>query len=99
MAITGQPGVAKPSRRFAAGSVQIRPDRDGRYVGHRGLEHALRRCGAHVYDMATPKPGTATSGMDKGWLVNTWFRLKHDNYDRVRELMSFLGETVRAEAR
>ena len=37
-------------------------------------------------------------GLDRGWLVNTWFRLKHENYDKLRELMTFLGETVRAEA-
>lgn len=48
--------------------------------------------------LAAPKPGTPTAGLDKGWLVNTWFRLKHDNYDRGRELMSYLGDNVRAEA-
>ncbi|MCA8950401.1 MAG: ATPase, partial [Planctomycetes bacterium] len=99
LAILGRPGETRPSRRFAAGSVQIRPDRDGRYTGHRCLELALRRCGAHVYDMATPKPGTPTKGLDKGWLVNTWFRLRHEDYDAAREMMTFLGNTVKAEAR
>ena len=57
---------------------------------------------AATSDAATdvvPEPGTATKGLDKGWLVNTWFRLKHPDYDKVRELMTFLGETVKADAR
>ena len=80
-------------------SIQIRPDRDGRYRGHRGLEAAFQRCGNAIYEYELPEAGTKTKGLDRGWLVNTWFRLKHENYDHVRELMTFLGETVRADAR
>src|SRR4030095_16582577 len=46
-----------------------------------------------------PEPGTATKGLDKGWLVNTWFRLKHPDYDKLREFMTFPGEPVKADAR
>lgn len=99
LAITGQPGERAPSRRFAAGSVQIRPSRDGVYGGHRGLEEAMRRCREWIYEQSVPTPGTPTKGLDKGWLVNTWFRLRHTDYDTLRELMSFLGETVKADAR
>src|SRR5690606_10709848 len=93
LAVLGKPGQATPSRRFAVGSVQIRPDRDGRIVGHQGIEAALRRCGRFVYESAVPKPGTPTLPLDKGWLVNTWFRLRHEDYDELRALMTFLGET------
>jgi len=99
LAILGKPSEQKPSRRLAAGSIQIRPSGDGRYVGHRGLELARQRCGAHIYEEAVPAAGTPTKGLDKGWLVNTWFRLRHENYDTLRELMTFLGETVKADAR
>jgi biotin carboxylase len=98
LAILGQPGQQRPSRRFAAGSIQIRPNRDGRIVGHRGLEAALRRCGDWIYEQSVPAPGTKTKGIDRGWLVNTWFRLRHPDYDTLRELMNFLGETVKVEA-
>ncbi len=99
LGLLGRPGEKKPSRRFAAGSIQIRPSLDGRITGHRGLEAAWARCGPCIYEHAVPPPGTATKALDKGWLVNTWFRLRHENYDTLRELMTFLGETVKADAR
>jgi biotin carboxylase len=98
LAILGRPSRQRPSRRYAAGSIQIRPSTDGRYVGHRGLEAAFQRCGPWIYEHAVPKPGTPTKGLDRGWLVNTWFRLRHEDYDQVRQLMTYLGETVRADA-
>ena len=87
-----------PSRRFAAGSIQIRPTCDGRYLGHEGLEPALREVGLWIYESDVPKPGTPTQPLDRGWLVNTWFRLRHPDYDRLREMMTFLGRTVKAHA-
>ena len=99
LAILGRSSEQRPSRRLAVGSIQIRPSQDGRYTGHRGLQEAFERCGPWIYEHATPTPGTLTKPLDKGWLVNTWFRLKHPDYDRLRELMTFLGDTVRADAR
>lgn len=99
LAILGRPSCQRPTRRFAAGSIQIRPNKDGHYVGHRGLDAAWARCGEWIYEHSVPTPGTPTRPLDKGWLVNTWFRLRHPDYDTLRELMTFLGETVRADAR
>lgn len=98
LGILGLPGEEKPSRRYAAGSIQIRPGKDGHITGHRGLDAAFARCGAAIYEHSVPAPGTPTKGLDKGWLVNTWFRLRHEDYDTLRELMTFLGETVKADA-
>lgn len=98
LAILGRPGEQKPSRRFAAGSIQIRPGKDGRITGHRGLVEARRRCGEWIYEQSIPEPGTPTKGLDKGWLVNTWFRLRHPDYDQLRALMDHLGETVKVDA-
>jgi hypothetical protein len=99
LAILGRASEQRPSRRYAAGSIQIRPSQDGHITGHRGLDEALARCGPYLYEQSIPPPGTATKGLDKGWLVNTWFRLRHENYDALRDLMTFLGETVKADAR
>jgi len=89
----------KPSRRFSTGSIQIRPDRDGRYLGHEGLQEAQRRCGEWIYEANLPEPGTPTLPLEKGWLVNTWIRLRHPDFDTLRAMMDFLGKTVRAHAR
>jgi hypothetical protein len=98
LAVLGRPSLQRPSRRHAVGSIQIRPSRDGHYTGHRGLDAAWARCGAFVYEHAVPPPGTPTKPLEKGWLVNTWFRLRHEDYDELRRLMDFLGETVKADA-
>ena len=99
LAILGSASEQSPSRRCAAGSIQVRPDHDGVYVGHRGVEQAMQRCGRSIYDRALPVAGTPTKGLDKGWLVNTWFRLTHEDYDEVRAMMTMIGDTVKAYAR
>jgi hypothetical protein len=63
------------------------------------VQEALARIGPHLYEHALPPPGTPTKGLDKGWLCNTWFRLKHEDYDQLRALMTFVGETVKTDAR
>lgn len=88
-----------PSQRYSTGSIQIRPDRDGRYVGHDGLEEAQRRCGEWIYEAGIPSPGVPTFPLEKGWLVNTWIRLRHPDFDTLRGMMDFLAQTVRAFAR
>lgn len=98
LAMVDRPSERAPSRRFAAGSVQIRPSRDGRIVEHRGLDAAMQRVRPYLYEYDLPAPGTPTKGLDKGWLVNTWFRLRHPDYDELRALMTYLGETVQSIA-
>ena len=98
LATLGMPQQQQPSRRFATGSVQVRPDRDGRVVRHEGLEQVWSECGRFVYEYEVPKPGAPTKPLDKGWLCNTWFRLRHEDYDTLRGLMTRIGATVRCHA-
>lgn len=86
------------SRRLAAGSVQIRPDQDGTVRRHEGVEEVVRACGPSVYEFDLPRPGTPTQPLDKGWLANTWFRLTDPDYDRLRAMMTFIGQTLRSYA-
>lgn len=99
LAVTRGQTHETPSRRYAAGSIQIRPERDGRIARHEGLEQVLRVAGEHIYESSVPPPGTPTQPIEKGWLVNTWFRLRHPDYDRLRELMDFIGRTVKVRVR
>lgn len=98
LAILGRPGERTPTRRFSAGSVQIRPDRDGRFVRHEGVEQVFERCKPWLYEYEVPAIGAPTKPLDKGWLVNTWFRLRHEDYDELRRLMTWIGSTVRSYA-
>jgi hypothetical protein len=33
--------------------------------------------------------------IEKGYLANTWFRLRHPDYDELRRMMDFVGATLR----
>jgi hypothetical protein len=86
-----------PSRRFATGSVQVRPPRDGRIAGYRGLDAVMARVGPWLVSHRVPPPGTPTDPVHKGYLNNVWFRLRHPDYDELRAMMSFVGERLAVE--
>ncbi|MGE0641757.1 MAG: acetyl-CoA carboxylase biotin carboxylase subunit family protein [Thermoanaerobaculia bacterium] len=88
----------KPSRRLATGSVQVRPDREGKIVRYEGLDEVLRRCGDAIFAHETPPIGRKTVPIAKGYLANAWFRLRHPDYDTLREMMSWIGSTLRVHA-
>lgn len=86
------------TRRFAAGSVQIRPNREGRVASYRGLHAVWKECREHIFASSVPKIGTTTQPLRLGYLVNTWFRLRHTDYDRLRAMLDFIGKTVKIHA-
>ncbi len=89
---------ARPSSRFAAGSVQVRPNRDGRILRYVGLERVLRKYGELIFAKEIPPPGRKTVPIEKGYLSNLWLRLKHPDYDRLRAILDEIGHTVRVLA-
>ena len=98
LGVCGRPSEGAPSRRLAVGSVQIRPDRDGSVVGYEGLDEVWKRCGSMIYESRVPRPGSPTSPLEKGYFTNTWFRLRHPDYDELRRSLDFIGETVKVHA-
>jgi hypothetical protein len=36
--------------------------------------------------------------LEKGYLANAWFRLRHPDYDELRRLMDAIGATLRVRA-
>ncbi len=94
---------SKPSvvmnRRFAAGSIQIRPDRDGIISNYDGLDAVWKVCKEYLFASEVQPPGTPTVPVEKGYLHNCWFRLRHPDYDQLRGLLDFIGRNVRLHAR
>lgn len=88
----------RPSRRFATGSVQVRPDRDGRIRGYENAGEVWRCIRPHVFEHRLPAPGTPTDPIHKGYYNNVYFRLRHPDYDRLLELMDFVGDRLRVFA-
>jgi carbamoylphosphate synthase large subunit len=87
------------SRKYAAGVIALRPDRDGVIAGYEGLEEAQRRFGPWVIDAHLPPEGTPTQPVDAGYMANAWVRMKHPDYDELRGMLDFVGRNVRVRAR
>jgi carbamoylphosphate synthase large subunit len=90
---------ARPSRRFAAGMIALRPDRDGTISHHEGVDEVHRRHGQWIIDEHFPAPGTPTQGVEHGYMANAWMRLKHPDYDALRGILDDVGRTVKLRAR
>jgi hypothetical protein len=78
--------------------VALRPDRDGRIVAYEGVEELKRRYGANLIDHHFPTPGTATQGVEAGYMANAWVRMKHEDFDQLRSMLNWVGENVRVRA-
>jgi len=98
MAVVHGRTVATPSRRFAAGLIALRPERDGQVTGYDGLDDVQRRFGQWIVDAHLPPPGSPTQPVEAGYMANAWIRLRHPDYDELRAMMNAVGETVRMRA-
>ena len=87
------------SRRYAAGIIALRPDRDGTIAGYDGFDEVHRRFGGHIIDQYLPPPGTPTQPVSAGYMANAWLRMKHPDYDGLREMLDFVGQTAKVRAR
>ena len=86
------------SRRRAAGMIALRPDRDGTISHYDGLEEVQHRFGEWILDTHLPGNGTPTQPVEAGYMANAWIRMAHPDYDTLREMLNFVGETVRVRA-
>ncbi len=77
----------------------MRPERDGRISGYSGLDQIEQRFGEWIIDMHVPPPGTPTQPVEAGYMANAWLRLRHPDYDRLREMLDIVGDTVKVHAR
>jgi hypothetical protein len=88
----------RPSRRYAAGMINLRPDRDGRIAGYEGLEKVQRELGEHILDGHFPPVGSPTQPVEAGYMANAWMRMRHPDYDQLRQMLEYVGRTVRVRA-
>jgi Carbamoyl-phosphate synthase L chain, ATP binding domain len=89
---------SRPSRQYASGIIALRPDQDGVISGYSGLDHVQATLGEWVIDAYLPDPGTGTQPVSAGYMANAWVRLKHPDYDTLRELLDEVGRTVQVHA-
>ena len=86
------------SRRFAAGIIALRPDRDGQISHYDGKDEIFRRFDGMIIDSHFPPPGTPTQGVDAGYMANAWLRMKHYDYDTLRSMLDTVGQTLKVRA-
>jgi carbamoylphosphate synthase large subunit len=89
---------AQPSRRFASGIIALRPDRDGQISGYSGVDEIASRYDEWVIDAHLPDPGTPTQGVEAGYMANAYVRMRHPDFDVLREMMDDVGRTVHVHA-
>ena len=93
----GKPQQA-PSRRYSAGMIALRPNRDGRISGYAGIEAIQKRFGDCIVAAHFPPTGTPTQAVEGGYMANAWMRLRHPDYDQLRQIMNTVGETIKVYA-
>jgi formate-dependent phosphoribosylglycinamide formyltransferase (GAR transformylase) len=89
---------ARPSRRFASGIIALRPDRDGQIAGYSGVDQVQGKYGEWVLDAHLPHPGTPTQPPEAGYMANAYVRMRHPDYDVLREMLDDVGRTVQVHA-
>ncbi len=95
--VHGRPERAM-SRAWSAGIVALRPDQDGQIRGFTGIDDIRARHGEWVIDAHLPEPGSPTQGVEAGYLTNAWVRMRHPDYDTLRDLLDETGRTVHVHA-
>lgn len=95
--VHGRP-MQQPSRRYACGMIALRPDRDGRIAGYEGVDEIQHRFGDCIVAAKLPNPGTPTQPVEAGYMANAWMRVRHPDYDRLREILDTIGQTIKVRA-
>ena len=91
--------IAKPpSRRYSAGMIALRPDKDGRISGYSGVDDIYRRYGDRIVAAHLPESGTPTQPVEAGYMANAWMRVRHPDYDELRRTLDDIAQTVHVYA-
>jgi carbamoylphosphate synthase large subunit len=88
----------QPTRRYAAGMVALRPNRDGVIAGYTGVETLKKRYGDFLFRMHLPPVGSRTQPVGSGYMGNAWVWGKHPDYDLCRYMLEDVGRTLKVWA-
>ena len=95
--VHGRPSQ-RPSKRYSAGLINLRPDCDGQIVAYENIE-ILNELGPGIIDYHLPPVGSSTQPVEAGYMANAWIRVKHPDYDQLRRILDRIGQTVQIRAR
>ncbi|NND19784.1 MAG: ATP-grasp domain-containing protein [Silicimonas sp.] len=95
MAVCHHKTEARLSRRFSCGIIALRPDSDGLISGYDGTDAIFAKYEDLVVGQHFPTPGTSTQPVAAGYMANAWMRVRHENFDTLRDILNEIGETIR----
>ncbi len=88
-----------PMRRlYSAGIVALRPDADGQIRGYSGIEEIQARYRDWIIDGHFPPEGHPTQPIEAGYMANAYVRMRHPDYDTLREMLDDAGRTIHVYA-
>jgi len=97
--LLGMPVDPKPSRRYCAGLVSVRPSQDGHITGYSGVERVRERCGPWLGpDYAPfylPNIGQPTSPVGHGFIAHAYVHVRHPEFGEVKNMLNFIGENLK----
>ena len=96
--VHGRPSQ-RPSRRYSAGIIALRPDKDGVISHYDGVEDIHRAFGDHLIDAHLPPEGTPTQPVEGGYMANAYVRMRHESYDELRRILDVVGRTLKVRSR
>lgn len=89
---------AAQKRPYSAGLIAIRPDADGHIRGYSGVDDVMAKYGRWLLDFHLPAEGHPTQPVEAGFMANAWIRLRHPDYDALRDMLDDVGRTVHCYA-
>ena len=95
--VHGRPGQ-ETSRRYSAGMIALRPNRDGRISGYEGIEQVFSVLRRVDHRLALAAPRLAHRRVEGGYMANAWIRMKHPDYDQLRRMLDLVGRTIKVLA-
>jgi len=97
--LLGLPVNPKPSRRYAAGLVSVRPNQDGIIRGYSGVEQVKERCagclGPDYAPFYLPDVGQKTSPVGYGFIAHAYVHVRHEELSQVRGMLDYVGENLK----
>ena len=72
-------------------------------MGHRANQTALNPRpppwnSPSTRSLPSAPAGSPTQPVEAGYMANAWMRMRHPDYDQLRQMLEYVGRTVRVRA-
>jgi len=91
-------GAAQSWGACGAASLPLGLDREGHISDYSGTDEIFRKHGNLVVGQHFPSPGKPTQIVEAGYLANGWIRVRHEDFDALRDILKKIGQMVQVRA-